>query len=358
MTSGARSTEFLLEHGVPEAEIEAAIIDGTLPFVVLETLFRDSPLRYRIGEIADRVGQPIAVVQRVRRALGFADADLDELVGTDDDVVGIRQLFDSAQGRSLGVALDRVRTSASAMEKLADSIAASFGEGIGSMLDGGADPLAVADSALAENTPASILRMLTHVLRHELARSLHSERTNRVAHAELPEGSSNHVAVGFVDLVGMTETMELLDSQAIAELVARYEAGAYDEVVRHGGRVVKMLGDGAMFTAPTADQAATICLAIVAAAGKRGVPPARAGIAWGSVIRSRGDIYGPTVNRASRLCDSAAVGEVMVSAEVAEHLTVVASRPDGERRLKGIGSVEVWTLLPDDALHPAVTSRT
>ena len=346
MTHGLASQEFLRENGVAESEIEAASIDGSLPFLVLETLFRGGVIRYTTSELADRVAQPEKVVLRVRRALGFPDADPNELVGTDDDVEAIRKLFDGSQGRSLTIALDNVRTSASAMEKLADSVAAAFGEGVGGMLDAGIDPLVVADAALAENTPASLVSMLTHVLRHELAGALRRERTSRLTN-DAPGSGALELAVGFVDLVGMTATMEFLDSEGIASLVARYEAAAYDEVARHGGRVVKMLGDGVMFTATTADAGATIAVALVGLAGRGGVPPAWAGIAWGPVIRSRGDVYGPTVNRASRLCDAAPVGEVLASSEAADRVRAMAHSPDGQRRLKGIGTIPVFLLVPN-----------
>ena len=345
-TQHSRVAAFLMENGIPEREIEAATIDGSLPFMVLETLFRGGATRYTTRELADRVAQTEAVVIRVRRALGFPDADPDELIGTDDDITAIRQLFAGAQGRSLSAALDTVRTSASAMEKLADSIAAAFGDGVGGMLDSGADPVVVADAALTENTPAAIVATLTHVLRHELAGALRRERTSRLAHADLPASAATEIAVGFVDLVGMTEMMEFLDTEGIAALVARYEAAAYDEIVRHGGRVVKMLGDGAMFTAPTADDAARICMAIVAMSGRNGVPPARAGMAWGPVIRARGDIYGPTVNRASRLCDVAPVGGVLLSSEAAERVVALGYASVGERRLKGIGVIPMFALVP------------
>ena len=201
MNDDTAAIHFLRDNGTPDSEIEVATIDGSLPFLVLESLFRGGATRYTTRELADRVAQTEEVVMRVRRAMGFPDAERDELVGTDDDVVAIRQLFEGAQGRTLHIALDTVRTSASAMEKLADSVASAFGEGIGGMLDAGVDPMLIADAALAENTPASIVSMLTHVLRHELADALRRERTNRLTGAGLPAGAATEMAVGFIDLV-------------------------------------------------------------------------------------------------------------------------------------------------------------
>jgi class 3 adenylate cyclase len=49
-----------------------------------------------------------------------------------------------------------------------------------------------------------------------------------------------------------------------------------------------------------------------------GLPPAHIGIHAGPVIFQDGDVYGRTVNMASRLASVAQAGEVVVSEEVAQ----------------------------------------
>lgn len=337
---GERSLEFLRSQGVPETSIDQAASDGSLPFLVLEALFAPGPRQYNTSQLADRVGQPIEVVVRVRRALGFPDADPDDIVGGDADVNAIRRLMAGSPGKNLSVALERVRTSAGAMVALAESVAVAFSEGIGPMLDNGADPLVVADAALEENTPAQIMEMFIHVLRHELSGAIRRERNRRTK-----SPGTHELAVGFVDLVGSTQTMEELDDHQLAKLVRAYEAAAYDEIARHGGRVVKMLGDGVIFTTDQVDTALDIALSLVTKAGRGGIPLARGGLAWGTVIRAHGDVYGPTVNRAARLCDAATTSSVLLDAAAA--LAVDPDRVDrvGTISLKGIGSVEAYRAL-------------
>lgn len=337
---GESALDYLMAQGVSSNTIEATMVEGTLPFLIIETLFAPGVRRYTTKELADRVGQPVEVVMRVRRALGFPDADPDELTGSDQDVAAIAGLLNGAPGRNLTVALDRVRTSAGAMVRLADSIADSFGDGLAAVLESGIDPLLVADAALAEDTPGQILGMLTHVLRHELSAAVRRER-----HRRTDTPGELMLAVGFIDLVGATARMEELSPAETADLVRRYEAAAFDEIARHGGTVVKMLGDGAVFTTVSVDAAVRIARSLVRKSGHHDMPPARAGVSFGPVIRSQGDVYGPTVNRASRLCDLAPACEVLLDLPAAEQLPADWGTPAGTLILKGIGPTEAVTLV-------------
>ena len=86
----------------------------------------------------------------------------------------------------------------------------------------------------------------------------------------------------------------------------------------HGTRVGKWLGDGCMFVAtdvrPIVD---TVLDLVERMEGADIVLPLRTGIAAGKVIIFEGDDFiGMSINLASRLCDAAAPGEVLVSDEV------------------------------------------
>jgi adenylate cyclase len=78
-------------------------------------------------------------------------------------------------------------------------------------------------------------------------------------------------------------------------------------------------------------------------------PAVRAGIAHGAVVRRLGDVFGSTVNAASRLTSAARPGSVLVDAGVHEALD---GKDDGEgpwrfrraRRIpaKGFTHLEAW----------------
>src|SRR6266516_3997928 len=129
-------------------------------------------------------------------------------------------------------------------------------------------------------------------------------------------------AVAFVDLSGYTMMTEELGDETAARtsdlLRERAEAVAEAE----GGRLVKLLGDGAMlwFRDPARAVAAAARL-VREMTDELGVP-AHAGVAAGPVIQRDLDLFGRTVNMASRIAGQAGPGEIVVSSEVAD---VVAS---------------------------------
>ena len=71
-------------------------------------------------------------------------------------------------------------------------------------------------------------------------------------------GISPVVAVGFADMVGFTMLSQHLGDEELAAVVSRFEELAHDTVVALGGRVVKMIGDEAMFVVQTATSAAPV----------------------------------------------------------------------------------------------------
>jgi adenylate cyclase len=154
--------------------------------------------------------------------------------------------------------------------------------------------------------------------------------------------------VGFADLVGFTRLSQRLEDAELADLVETFESRAADVVAGLGGRVVKTLGDEVLFVAGTADAGAEIALQLIESmAGHERVPRLRVGAAIGNVLSRMGDVFGTTVNLASRLTALAPPDGVVVDREMAR---VLATRPAYQvramwrRRVRGFGAVEPWLL--------------
>jgi adenylate cyclase len=109
-------------------------------------------------------------------------------------------------------------------------------------------------------------------------------------------------------------------------------------VERHGGKVVKWLGDGVMLYFGRAEDAASATLEIVETAVDAGLPPAHAGIHMGPVVFQGGDYFGRTVNLAARILGQARPGQVLVSDDVATSIDdgTLACAPIGAVELKGV----------------------
>ena len=105
------------------------------------------------------------------------------------------------------------------------------------------------------------------------------------------------LAVGFADMVGFTLLSQHLGEDELAAVVRRFEEISHDIVTGLGGRVVKMIGDEAMFVVDSVVAAARIGLGLAEAyADDELLSDVRVGLAVGPVLVHDGDYFGPTVN--------------------------------------------------------------
>jgi adenylate cyclase len=101
--------------------------------------------------------------------------------------------------------------------------------------------------------------------------------------------------------------------EELREVIEAFEAAATDVVAEHGGQLVKMIGDEVLFTADTPGDGAEVALGLLDVAGASGLmPPLRVGLASGPVMLRLGDVFGQTVNIASRLTSLARPGSALV----------------------------------------------
>ncbi len=158
--------------------------------------------------------------------------------------------------------------------------------------------------------------------------------------------SSRLAAVWFADIVGYSR-LASRDEKSALELVEILRSTLSDTLAEHGGRLVKMMGDGALAEFASADAAVRSALALERGFAERAgslAPNAklRVGVHMGEVALSPdGDLYGDGVNTAARLQQAAGPGEVVVSEDVWRSLR---QRSDhrftalGQRRLKGLAA--------------------
>ena len=128
-------------------------------------------------------------------------------------------------------------------------------------------------------------------------------------------------------------------------MVERFNGTSAGVVVEAGARVVKTIGDGIMFVAPGATTGVTAGLALLEqVSSTAGLPALRVAVASGEVVPQEGDLFGATVNLASRLVALARPGTLLVDAATRAGVTGedLDLTPLAARRLKGLGSVRSW----------------
>ncbi len=138
--------------------------------------------------------------------------------------------------------------------------------------------------------------------------------------SEAPEAA--HATVCFADVVGFTRLTRVLAESELTSLVEGFETGAADLIAAHGGRLVKTLGDEVMFMSDDADDAVAVATALHDVMAQISQEARlRVGVATGPIIARMGDVYGSTVNRASRLTALARPGGTVIDPQTEDALT-------------------------------------
>ena len=119
-----------------------------------------------------------------------------------------------------------------------------------------------------------------------------------------------HSTVVFTDLFGSTSAYEALGNARATQAVTQITTWIATIVESHGGRVVKMLGDGVLALFEDNPSAINAVVALQRSHQKRMTQiapanrmPIRIGVASGEVEIVAGDCYGDAVNVAARLSD-------------------------------------------------------
>jgi|SRR5581483_940522 len=284
-------------------------------------------------------------LRRLWQALGFPPVSDDERCFTRADVEIVRAVraLVEVQHADPGDVLQLTRVVGHAMARVSDAQVAAIAERLHDRRAdeaGNRDPLAELVSRIEGLAPA-LERFLGYVWRrHVLAAT--------VQRSAAPSAADRTLVVGFADMVGFTAMSRAIDSRELARTVDRFEATAYEHVLRRGGRVVKTVGDEVMFSVDDPVRAAEIALALVDAHARQDeLPDVRVGVASGPTLSWQGDLFGPTVNLASRLVNFARPASAVVSEDVGQRLR---AEPGFELRhlrpvkLKGVGRVRTWVL--------------
>ncbi|CAN5805951.1 hypothetical protein BH20GEM1_BH20GEM1_07610 [soil metagenome] len=161
-------------------------------------------------------------------------------------------------------------------------------------------------------------------------------------------------AVWFADVVGYSR-LAAEDDTAAFRLIQRFQATSRAAAERHGGRIVKFLGDGALAEFPSTEAAVRAAHALLIAFERdsqsrdEDARTLRIGIHVGDVgSTADGDLYGDGVNVAARLQAEAEAGQVLASEDVWRQLRArrgIHFEPLGERSLNGIAApVDVYAI--------------
>jgi class 3 adenylate cyclase/predicted transcriptional regulator len=133
------------------------------------------------------------------------------------------------------------------------------------------------------------------------------------------------LAVFFTDIKGYSHKAQLLSSLELATLIQEYEGILLPIVSTHKGELIKRMGDGHLFVFEAPLNSVLAGIRIQKALKRfnsfreeKYRIQIRVGIHLGEVARKEGDVFGNTVNIASRLESSAKEGTVYISRDLNE----------------------------------------
>jgi adenylate cyclase len=121
--------------------------------------------------------------------------------------------------------------------------------------------------------------------------------------------------VCFVDMVGFTRLGAQIDAQELGRLASKLAELATD-ATEPPVRLVKTIGDAAMFVSPDPGAIVSVALSLLEAVEAADLPSLRAGVACGTALQRAGDFYGHAVNLSSRVTGVARPGSVLCTQEV------------------------------------------
>jgi len=333
----------------PASAAEAAEATGLdIPVLLerVEDVLLGGPRKFTADEVAAAAGQPRDKTRALWRALGFATVGDDAALFTDCDVEALGWVRDL---QACGFEDDAlVAAMARLFGQTFSRLASWQGQLLIEMLAQRPDLLESEDSVIEviERVGPLLEQLQNYAWRRQLAAYLArvAARTGGVA----AEPTEARQAIGFVDMSGFTSLTRKATEAELRDLLERFETVANDVVGQGGGRIVKTIGDEVLFQVDDPAAAAEIALQLLEAAdADPQLPELRAGLAYGPVVSRLGDVYGSTVNIASRLTSIARSGAVLVDRELHDALAddprfrLKSRRPESVR---GFQHLHPWRL--------------
>jgi len=309
-----------LRHaGASEQEIEEAERSGTLGVLALDLALRPPGETVSLADAAAGAGLSLEEATSLWRALGLAvpsDGSLrltapearmfQLLTGLGREVVG--------EERTLGFARVLGWATAVVAEALVDAFRVQVEV---PQLAGGTSYAEIVEhyTELATASFPTLVDGLDALTRAHMLRVSRS--------AWLPDEERSAVTreqtIGFADLVGYTTHSRTLSTSDLAFSIGRFETLVNDLVAQCGGRLIKFIGDEAMFIVEEASSACRLALTLVETfASDPALSPIRVGLATGPAVALHGDYYGEVVDLAARLVEAAEPSEVVVSSSLRE----------------------------------------
>jgi adenylate cyclase len=327
----------LADAGFSQDELQDAVAEDRLALLPVDRLLQGE---HTAAEIEERTGLPADKVLRTMRLLGLPEVGPEDRVFRDEDMAAADsiKLFLEA-GFSEEAIAEITRVLGEGMARLAATTAAAFADAF--LKPGDTEPeIAERFKDLTEKLSEANNPVLIAAYRAHLREAVRRGMIGRVEREQGANVAAQEMTICFADLVGFTRLGGDVAATELGSVAGKLAELAAD-VAERPVRLVKTIGDAAMFVSPEPGPMVTAALALVDAVEAAELPSVRAGIACGSALQRAGDFYGHPVNLASRVTGVARPGSVLCTQEIRDQA------PDdfewssaGRHRLKGVDGAQ------------------
>jgi adenylate cyclase len=331
----------------PDPAVEApASLDVPALLEQVEQMLVGGAAKYTREQMAQRSKLTIDEASGLWRALGFASVPDDEVAFTEDDLIALE---DVKRIRDLaGLDDDTLRAMTRIMGQTFARLASWQGQMVLDVLSRSPEMLASSDRIvdLIEELKPLTLEVNSYVWRRQVA-AYWARVGSNVAGGGWADAAQTR-AVGFADMTEFTSLTRRSTEAELQRVLERFESIASEVVGTYRGQVVKTIGDEVLFAADTPADAAEIALDLLARADEDDLLPSlRVGVASGSVVSRLGDVFGATVNIASRLTGLARPGSALADRTMSEALADddrFTLHPLRAEHVRGYGHLRPWRL--------------
>jgi adenylate cyclase len=332
--------ERLVDAGFTQEELQAAVAENRLALLPIDRVLQGE---LTARDVQERSELPADMVLRVWRLLGLPEVGADDRVFREEDVTAAESIkFFLEEGFREDTIAEITRVLGEGMSRLAATTAGAFAETFLKPGDTEQD-IAVRFQELADKMRKASNPVLIAAYQAHLRESIRRGMIGRVERERGGAPGAQQLTICFADLIGFTRLGGEVEATELGSVAGRLAELAGD-VAERPVRLVKTIGDAAMFVSSEQGAMVSAALALVEAVEEAELPAVRAGVACGQTLQRAGDYYGHAVNLASRVTGIARPGSVLCTEEVRD------AAPDqfewssaGKHKLKGVdGSVALF----------------
>lgn len=327
-----------LEDGIELETLRKEVTANRLALLPADLVLGRSNYKYTPREIAELAGISIADFQNLIAALGLPRPSPDQRTFDETDLAAAHRF---KRFQTAGIPTDTMLAVTRQVGSSAARIAQSHRDLVASdIVTPGAD-----EFEAATQLEEAALRLLPlaeeavdYALRSHFLDQIRSQAMVTASSGLMGTADTTEISVCFADLVGFTRLGERSELETIGTVAKLLESVAI-EVTNPEVRLVKTIGDAAMLVSEDGAALFDAALRFIEVGKEAGgeLPALQVGVARGEAIKQVGDWFGPPVNLASRITETARPDSVLADQAAVDAAGESAFRYSwvGQHKFKG-----------------------